>query len=62
MLCDDAPLLPSAAAIHDRLTRNERERRLLHALLRLSLRHPDQQPRHDASPPRQPAPGREGGA
>jgi hypothetical protein len=59
MLCDEAPLLPSADVIHDRLTRNERERRLLHALLRLSLRHPDQQPRHDARQPRQQAPGRE---
>jgi hypothetical protein len=39
---DQPPLLPELREIHDRLTRNQRERRLLRTLQRLVLRHQDE--------------------
>ena len=40
---NDAPLLPPVRVIHERLTRNQRERRLLRTLLRLALRDNEDQ-------------------
>ncbi len=45
-------LLPSAQVIHERLTRNQRERRLLRALLRLAI-DAKQIDRQEAAQPRQ---------
>lgn len=39
---DSDPLLPPIGAIHERLTRNQRERKLLRDLLRLAVRASDE--------------------
>jgi hypothetical protein len=43
---DDATLLPSAHVIHERLSRNSRERHRLHVLLRL-VRHAEEDQPHE---------------
>jgi hypothetical protein len=48
---DDARLLPPIREIHDRLTRNQRERYVLRTLLRLALRDTDDQPHQEAHQP-----------
>jgi hypothetical protein len=52
-------LLPPAQTLHERLTRNQRERRLLRTLLRLVMREETDSARQTASEPRQTAAGRE---
>jgi hypothetical protein len=52
---DDATLLPPAHLIHERLSRNQRERHRLHTLLRL-VRHAEEDwPRQSHEPHRQAA-------
>jgi len=51
-------LLPPVDVIHERLTRNQRERRLLRTLLRLTI-DADKAGRQTAQDPRQTAVGRE---
>ena len=57
---DDATLLPPARVIHERLSRNQRERHRLHTLLRL-VRHAEEDRRDSAPDDRHSEPGcREG--
>lgn len=60
-MSDETSLLPPIGLIHERLTRNERERRLLRTLQRLALREHEESgnSRHTAPAPRQPAAGGE---
>jgi hypothetical protein len=50
-------LIPPPPVVRDRLARNIRERRLLRALLRLSLRAAEERRSHSAPTPRQAADG-----
>jgi hypothetical protein len=53
-------LLPPANVIHERLTRNQRERRLLRTLLRLVRADHEARVSPTTQPPRQEAHGRDG--
>jgi hypothetical protein len=59
-MTDPRPLLPPAHAVHEQLTRNQRDRHILRTLLRLIV-EADQDPERTPSEPRQTAPGRDGG-
>jgi hypothetical protein len=52
-------LIPLPPVVRDRLARNIRERRLLRALLRLSVRALEEHRREGFNDPRHEAPGRE---
>ncbi len=58
---DCSSLLPPARVIHERLTRNQRERHLLRALLRLTLLDTDENVRQKSQNARYEAVGRDGG-
>jgi hypothetical protein len=59
-MTDPKPLLPPAHVVHERLTRNQRERHILRTLLRLIV-ETDQDAERTPSQAGQQAPGREGG-
>lgn len=59
-MTDDAPLLPPVRLIHERLTRNQRERQLLRTLLRLAIRNSEVQPYRSPGDPLRMANGQEG--
>lgn len=56
-MSEASPLLPPIGLIHDRLTRNQRERRVLRTLLRLAVRTEEQaRPEAQATVPKDEAP------
>jgi hypothetical protein len=57
--CDQ--LLPPLGLIHERLTRNQRERQLLRTLLKLTLRDAQERARQDGKPDEHPARYERGG-